>query len=103
MRRLTPEQRPFTKTNFYMMGGCMLLIVVGFLLMTGGGTNADVGFNPDIFSTRRIVVGPTIAFLGFLLMAFAIIWHPKRKAREESRQADEPESRNENINADGMD
>ena len=34
-------------------------------------------FNPDVFSTRRIVVGPTLAFLGFLSMAFAIIWTPR--------------------------
>lgn len=81
MRKLTPDQRPFTKTNFYMMGGCLLLIVVGFLLMSGGGTTAEGGFNPDIFSTRRIVVGPTLAFLGFLLMAFAIIWEPRGRKR----------------------
>ncbi len=79
MQRLTPAQRPFTKLNFYLMGGCLLLIVVGFLLMTGSGSTPDGGFNPDIFSTRRIVVGPTLAFLGFLLMAFAIIWEPKKK------------------------
>lgn len=79
MQKLTPDQRPFTHTNFYMMGGCLLLIVLGFLLMSGGGSSVENGFNPDIFSTRRIVVGPTIAFLGFFLMAFAIIWHPKKK------------------------
>lgn len=83
MQKLTPDQRPFTKTNFYMMGGCLLLIVVGFLLMSGGGTTAEGGFNPDIFSTRRIVVGPTMAFLGFLLMAFAIIWEPRSRKKKQ--------------------
>jgi hypothetical protein len=47
--------------------------------MLGGGSSVESGFNPDIFSTRRIVVGPTITFLGFLLMAFAIIYQPKKK------------------------
>lgn len=70
---------PFTKVNFMMMGGCLLLIIVGFLLMSGGGSAGDTSFNPDIFSTRRIVVGPTLTFLGFLLMAFAIIWTPRIK------------------------
>lgn len=79
MRKLSPSQRPFTHTNFYMMGACLLMIVVGFILMAGGGSSAETGFNPDIFSTRRIVVGPAIAFLGFLLMAFAIIWEPRKK------------------------
>lgn len=70
---------PFSKVNFYMMGGCVLLIIVGFLLMSGGGSASDAEFNPEIFSTRRIVVGPALTFLGFLFMAFAIIWSPKSK------------------------
>ncbi len=73
------EQRPFTKINFYMMGGCLALIIIGFLLMSGGGSDNPTEFNPEIFSTRRIVVGPALSFLGFLLMAFAIICTPKEK------------------------
>lgn len=71
-------EKPFVKMNYLMMGGCILLIVLGFLLMAGGGSG-DGGFNPDIFSTRRIVVGPALAFLGFLLMAFAILYSPRSK------------------------
>lgn len=73
------QQLPFTKVNFIMMGACMFLIILGFVLMSGGGSATDVEFNPEIFSTRRIVVGPTLTFLGFLLMAFAIIWTPRKK------------------------
>lgn len=72
-------QMPFTKVNFIMMGCCVAMIVIGFLLISGGGAATDTEFNPEIFSTRRLVVGPTITFLGFLLMAFAIIWTPKKK------------------------
>lgn len=71
---------PFTKVNFMMMGGCLLLIIVGFILMSGGGSDSDVKFNPEIFSTRRIVVGPLLTFLGFLFMALAIMWTPRKKA-----------------------
>lgn len=70
---------PFGKVNFIMMAVCLLLIVVGFLLMSGGGAADDTSFNPEMFSTRRLVVGPTLAFLGFLCMAFAIIWTPRKK------------------------
>lgn len=69
----------FPKANILMMLGCLALIIIGFILMTGGSSSVEGGFNPDIFSTRRIVVGPAIAFLGFLLMAFAIICNPRRK------------------------
>lgn len=72
--------RIFGKQNFIMMAGCVVLIVVGFMLMSGGGTN-DTSFNPEIFSTRRIVVGPLLSFLGFLLMAFAIIWTPNKSKK----------------------
>ena len=72
------SQRPFTKMNFILMAVCAAMIVIGFILMSGGGSSIEGGFNPDIFSTRRIVVGPTVSFLGFLLMAFAIIYRPKK-------------------------
>lgn len=78
IRKETQDQMPFNRTNYMMMGGCLVLIILGFCLMAGAPSTTDA-FNPDIFSTRRIVVGPTISFLGFLLMAFAIIWRPKNK------------------------
>lgn len=73
------SDRPFSRVNYWLMGGCLVLIVLGFLLMSGGGSTVENGFNPDIFSTRRIVVGPLLAFLGFMLMALAIIYNPGKK------------------------
>ncbi|MDE5806951.1 MAG: DUF3098 domain-containing protein [Muribaculaceae bacterium] len=81
------SQRPFTKINFYMMAACVAMIVIGFLLMSGGGSDNPTAFNPEIFSTRRIVVGPAIAFLGFLLMAFAIIYTPKGGSQGNAKEA----------------
>ncbi len=76
--RETPVEFPLVKTNFILMAIAGAAIVIGFLLMLGPSTTA-AGFEPDIFSTRRIVVGPTISFLGFVFMAFAIIYRPKSK------------------------
>lgn len=83
--RIKEKDRPFSKTNYYLMGGCLALIVLGFILMSGGGSTVENGFNPEIFSTRRIVVGPLLSFFGFLFMAFAIIYTPssRRKKAEE--------------------
>ncbi len=75
--RLVKEAKhefPLGKRNFIMMGIAAALIIVGFLLMLGSGSTTE--FNPDIFSTRRIVIGPTIAFIGFVAMAIAIIRRP---------------------------
>lgn len=76
LNKMTGSQQPFSKINFWLIGGCCLLIIIGFLLMLGGGSSIEGGFNPDIFSTRRIVIGPLLAFLGFLFMAFAIFFNP---------------------------
>lgn len=69
---------PLLKSNFIFMAIAGAVIVAGFLLMLGG-SSTETAFNPDIFSTRRVVVGPSIAFVGFILMALAIIYRPKNK------------------------
>lgn len=76
IEKMNKSQQPFSRWNFLMIGICCIMIIIGFLLMIGGGSSVEEGFNPDIFSTRRIVVGPFIAFLGFLFMAFAIFINP---------------------------
>lgn len=77
IQRESRSQFPLMRLNFILMAVAGLLIVVGFLLMTGKAATATE-FNPDIFSTRRIVVGPTVAFLGFLFMGFAIMYNGRR-------------------------
>lgn len=86
--RMEKRERPFSRVNYYMMGGCLALIVLGFVLMSGGGSTVENGFNPEIFSTRRIVVGPMLSFLGFLLMAFSIVWMPKKKVKSDSEETE---------------
>lgn len=68
---------PLERPNFIAMAIAGALIVLGFILMLGGSSTV-AEFNPDIFSTRRIVVGPCIAFIGFVAMAVAIIIDPAR-------------------------
>ncbi|MDE7154559.1 MAG: DUF3098 domain-containing protein [Muribaculaceae bacterium] len=76
----TPEENkrtfPLGKINFILMAIAAVVIITGFLLMLGA-PSGDV-FNADIFSVRRTVVGPTIAFLGFIYMGFGIIYKGKK-------------------------
>ena len=79
--QLDPEsyvEFPLVKRNFILMAIAGAAIIIGFLLMLGGSTTVE-GFNPDIFSVRRIVIGPLITFLGFAFMGFAIIYRPHNK------------------------
>lgn len=84
----TPSQFPLLRLNFIIMIIAGVLIVLGFLLMTGSSSTPEE-FNPDIFSTRRIVIGPLFAFLGFVLMGIGIIWpsrHADRQLMSESNR-----------------
>lgn len=78
IRKTEEKDRPFSPLNLWMIAGCVILILLGYLFMSGGGSSEPDGFNPEIFSTRRIIVGPLLSFLGFLLMAFAIICPPDK-------------------------
>ena len=49
-----------------------ILISVGYLLMAGPGST-EQAFNPDIFSTRRIVVAPMLCLAGYLLIVAGIL------------------------------
>jgi len=75
LEKETAAQFPLGKRNFIMMAIAGAMIVAGFLLMLGGSSTEEA-FNPDIFSARRVVIGPTVAFLGFLFMGYAIIKRP---------------------------
>lgn len=66
-----------SKINLLLIALGFIIIVIGFFLMTGSTTVVE--FNPDIFSTRRITVGPMISFFGFIFVIFAILYKPKKK------------------------
>lgn len=66
------------KLNSILIAICVVIVVIGFALMTGESSGATE-FNPDIFSTRRIVVGPMISLFGFMMMIVAILYKPRKK------------------------
>ena len=66
------------KLNSVLIAISVVIIVVGFALMTGEPSGAT-SFNPDIFSTRRITVGPMVALFGFVMMIGAILYKPRKK------------------------
>ena len=65
------------KLNLILIAISLAIIVIGFALMAGE-PSGEV-YNPDIFSFRRITVGPMISLFGFISMIFAILYHPKKK------------------------
>ncbi len=65
------------KLNIILIAISFAIIVLGFALMIGEPSGET--YNPDIFSFRRITVGPTIAFVGFISLVFSILFKGKKK------------------------
>lgn len=66
----------FDKTNYILLAVGMLIVIIGFLLMSGGSSDEHT-FNPAIFDTRHIVVAPIITLFGFLSIIYAVVHKPK--------------------------
>ena len=68
----------FDKMNYLLLAIGFVIIVVGFLLMTGPGST-ETAVAPDIFSFRRVKLAPATCFLGFVFVIYAIMRKPKQK------------------------
>ncbi len=78
----------FDRMNFILLAVGMAIVILGFILMSGGGTE-DGSFNPEIFSPMRIKVAPAVCFIGFVSIVYAIIRKPKdtgEDAEKETKQ-----------------
>lgn len=78
----------FDRMNFILLAVGMIIVIIGFILMSGGGTD-DNTFNPEIFSAMRIKVAPVICFIGFVSMVYAIMRKPKDNECEERSDTNE--------------
>ena len=68
------------KINFIIMGIAALMIIVGFMLTWGEPSTPD-HFNPDVLSDRRVVYGPNLCFLGYILVIVGIIFPNRKKTK----------------------
>lgn len=71
------EKFALDKVNYILIAVGVIIIIAGLLLMTGP-SSTETHFEPDIFSTRRIVVAPLVCFVGFVFMIFAIMFRGKK-------------------------
>ena len=67
----------FDKMNYILLAVGMAIVVLGFILMSGGGST-DTSYDPDIFTARRIKVAPVVCPLGFVSMIYAVMRKPKK-------------------------
>ena len=83
--KTTPEKKagfPIPAGNYKMILIGFGIIVLGFILMMGGGSDDPNEFNYAIFSFRRITLAPIVVLLGFGFVFWAIIAEAEGKERE---------------------
>ena len=68
---------PFGKQNYIIVLIGLALIVLGFILMIGGGSDNPDVFNEKMFDFQHITLAPILVLAGFVVEIVAIFW--KRK------------------------
>lgn len=63
------------KNYLYLIVG-YAIVILGFLLMSGGGTDNPAVFSEDVFSWRRITLAPIVTLGGFVFIIYAIMKKP---------------------------
>jgi hypothetical protein len=71
--KMEEGRMPFTTKNYVMMLAGLLVIVLGFVLMSGGGDHTATYFDESIFSFRRITLAPVVVIAGFVVVGVAIM------------------------------
>ena len=66
----------FDRTNYLLLALGMAIVIIGFILMSGSGSDLEA-YNADIFSTRRITIAPITCLFGFVFMIYGVIRKPK--------------------------
>ena len=68
----------FEKKNYLIMVIGLVIIALGFILMSGGGSEDPNVFNEEIYNFRRIRLAPTLVLIGFAIEIYAILAKPKK-------------------------
>ena len=68
----------FGKRNYILIFVSLSIVSLGFILMSGGGSDNPDFFNTEIFNFRRIRLAPTIVIIGFGIAIFSIFVKPDR-------------------------
>ena len=71
---MSKQNFAFSKENYIWLGVGIVLLVVGYLLMSGGGADNPNEFHADqLFSVRRITIAPITVLAGYGTILYAIL------------------------------
>lgn len=73
-------QFAFSKVNYIIMIAGLVVLALGYILLSGGGSDDPNVFNPAMFDKRRLFVAPILIVLGFVAEIVAIMYKGKKNA-----------------------
>ena len=72
-------QLAFGPVNYILMAVGILVLALGYILLSGGGSDDPNTFNPEMFDSRRLTLAPILIVLGFAVEIFAIMFKNKKQ------------------------
>ena len=71
---MNEEKFPLAKQNFKLIIIGLAIVLLGFILMAGGGSEDPSEFLEDeLFSFRRITLAPGLVIVGYVFIIYAIM------------------------------
>ena len=77
---------PFTMTNYILMVAGVIILLIGYFTLSGGGSDDPSQFSDAIFNVRRLRVAPIILIVGFIVELFAIMYRPRKQAETQETE-----------------
>ena len=71
----------FGKKNYLIMIAGAVVILIGYALMLGGGSDDPTVFNEDIYNFQRIRLAPTVVLIGLAIEVYAIMANPGQEKK----------------------
>jgi len=73
----------FSKKNYQLLIAGTVIVLLGYLLMIGGGSEDPNVFNgEELFNFQRITLAPMVCLFGFILIIVALMWRPKTEGKD---------------------
>ncbi len=73
------EKFALSARDYVLIAVGFAVVILGFMLMSGSGSQDPKVFDDSIFNFRRITLAPFVVIAGFALVFYAIIRKPRKK------------------------
>lgn len=73
------SKMPMGRKNIVLLAVGFLIMVLGYILMTGGGSDNPEVFSYEMFDARRLVIAPLLILIGIVVEVVAIMKRPKNE------------------------